>query len=97
MAAVRSRHRLHVDRAAEESGAPVQDGEQAGELYDVEITGYVKARCIKKPKGAKVKELMLWPPVNEITVDHPPTGNIHFMSLAGVTKTFPVESFGAGQ
>ncbi|KAL6618746.1 hypothetical protein ACP70R_033885 [Stipagrostis hirtigluma subsp. patula] len=65
--------------------------------YDVEITGFVKPRCIKKLKGVKAKELMLWPPVNEITVDDPPTGKIHFKSLAGVTKTFPVDAFAAGQ
>ncbi|KAM3350231.1 hypothetical protein ACQJBY_022803 [Aegilops geniculata] len=65
--------------------------------YDVEITGYVKTKCIKKLKGVKAKELMLWPPVNEITVDDPPTGKIVFRSLAGVTKTFPVEAFAAGQ
>ncbi|KAL6848907.1 hypothetical protein ACP4OV_021490 [Aristida adscensionis] len=65
--------------------------------YDVEITGYIKPRGIKKLKGVKAKELMLWPPVNEITVDDPPTGKIHFKSLAGVTKTFPVEAFAAGQ
>ena len=40
--------------------------------YDVEVTGYVSARRIKKLKGVKAKELMLWPPVNEITVDDPP-------------------------
>lgn len=45
----------------------------------------------------KAKELMLWPPVNEITIDDPPTGKIHFKSLAGITKTFPVEAFAAGQ
>ncbi|KAG8056012.1 hypothetical protein GUJ93_ZPchr0001g29640 [Zizania palustris] len=85
MAAVRSRHRLHVDRAAEESRAPVQDGEQAHQVsYDVEITRYIKARCIKKLKGVKAKEFMLWMAVNEITVDHPPTGKIHLTSLAGV-------------
>ncbi|KAM0907689.1 hypothetical protein ACQ4PT_015426 [Festuca glaucescens] len=65
--------------------------------YDVEITGYVKVKSIKKLKGVKAKELMLWPPVNEITVDDPPTGKIVFKSLAGVTKTFPVEAFAAGQ
>ncbi|BAS95450.1 uncharacterized protein [Oryza sativa Japonica Group] len=66
--------------------------------YDADITGYVKPRCIKKLKGVKAKELMLWPPVNEIAVDEPSTtGKIHFKSLAGVTKTFPVEAFAAGQ
>jgi hypothetical protein len=65
--------------------------------YDTEITGYISKKKIKKLKGAKAKELMLWPPVNEITADEQPTGKIHFKSLAGITKTFPVEAFAAGQ
>ncbi|KAF7803337.1 uncharacterized protein G2W53_042448 [Senna tora] len=65
--------------------------------YDTEITGYVQKKRIKKLKGVKAKELMLWPPVSEITVDDPPTGKIQFKSLAGITKTFPVEAFAAGQ
>ncbi|GFS36889.1 hypothetical protein Acr_00g0048540 [Actinidia rufa] len=64
--------------------------------YDKEITGYVEKKRIKKLKGVKAKELMLWPPVSQITVDEPPTGKIHFKSLAGITKTFPVEAFAAG-
>jgi hypothetical protein len=65
--------------------------------YDTEITGYISKKKIKKLKGVKAKELMLWPPVNEITADEQPTGKIHFKSLAGITKTFPVEAFAAGQ
>ena len=65
--------------------------------YDTEINGYVQKNKIKKLKGVKAKELMLWPPVSEITVDEPSTGKIHFKSLAGITKTFPVEAFAAGQ
>ncbi|KAF3656616.1 hypothetical protein BC332_04502 [Capsicum chinense] len=65
--------------------------------YDTEINGYIDKKRIKKLKGVKAKELMIWPPVNEITVDDPPTGKIHFKSLAGITKTFPVEAFAAGQ
>ncbi|XP_027343312.1 uncharacterized protein At5g01610-like [Abrus precatorius] len=65
--------------------------------YDTGITGYISKKKIKKLKGVKAKELMLWPPVSEITVDDSPTGKIHFKSLAGITKTFPVEAFAAGQ
>ncbi|TMW86848.1 uncharacterized protein [Solanum lycopersicum] len=65
--------------------------------YGAEITGYVEKNRIKKLKGVKAKELMLWPPVGDISVDNPPTGKIHFKSLAGITKTFPVEAFAAGQ
>nr|ACG48397.1 hypothetical protein [Zea mays] len=67
--------------------------------YDVDIAGYVRPRGIRRLKGVKAKELMLWPPVYEMAVDDdPPTGGkIHFKSLAGVTKTFPVDAFAAGQ
>ncbi|XAR59242.1 hypothetical protein NMG60_11014972 [Bertholletia excelsa] len=65
--------------------------------YDTEITGYIEKKRIKKLKGVKAKELMLWPPVSEITVKEQPTGKIDFKSLAGITKTFPVEAFAAGQ
>ncbi|KAK7272414.1 hypothetical protein RJT34_28994 [Clitoria ternatea] len=65
--------------------------------YDTDIKGYISKKKIKKLKGVKAKELMLWPPVSEITVDDPPTGKIQFKSLAGITKTFPVEAFAAGQ
>lgn len=65
--------------------------------YDTDITGYVEKKRIKKLKGVKAKELILWPPVGEIKLDDPPTGKVHFKSLAGITKTFPVEAFAAGQ
>ena len=65
--------------------------------YDTEINGQVQKKKIKKLEGVKAKELLLWPPVGEITVDDPPTGKIHFKSLAGITKTFPVEAFATGQ
>lgn len=65
--------------------------------YDTEIHGLVEKKRIKKLKGVKAKELMLWPPVNEIIVDETSAGKIHFKSLAGVTKTFPAEAFAAGK
>lgn len=65
--------------------------------YNSDISGYVENKRIKKLKGVKAKELMLWPPVSEIKLDDPPTGKIHFKSLAGITKTFPVDAFALGQ
>ncbi|CAN1810426.1 hypothetical protein LINPERHAP1_LOCUS25903 [Linum perenne] len=66
--------------------------------YDKEITGFISKKNIKKLKGVKAKELMLWPPVSEIIVgEAASTGKVHFKSLAGITKTFPVEAFAAGQ
>ena len=65
--------------------------------YSTEITGYVEKKRIKKLKGVKAKELMLWPPVSEISVVDPPTRKIQFKNLAGITKTFPVEAFACGK
>lgn len=65
--------------------------------YETEIYGYIEKKKIKKLKGIKAKELMLWPPVSEIRVDDPPTGKIQFKSLAGITKTFPVDAFALGK
>ncbi|KAL8507136.1 hypothetical protein ACS0TY_017869 [Phlomoides rotata] len=59
--------------------------------YDANITGIIEKKRIKKLKGVKAKELMLWPPVSEITVND--GKKIVFKSLAGITKTFPVEAF----
>ena len=61
--------------------------------YDTEINGFVEKKKIKKLKGVKAKELMLWPSVSEITIDDKQRGKIHFKSLAGITKTFPLEVF----
>ncbi|KAK7815651.1 uncharacterized protein LOC136065607 [Quercus suber] len=65
--------------------------------YYTEMTGYVEKKRIKKLKGVKAKELMLWPPVSQISVDDPPTRKIQFMSLAGIIKTFPVKAFAGGR
>lgn len=51
--------------------------------YDVQITSFVEFACIKKLKGMEAKELMLRPPVGEITVDQS-SGKIHLKSFAGV-------------
>ena len=61
------------------------------------MTGYVEKKRIKKLKGVNAKELMLWPPVSQISVDDPPTRKIQFVSLAGIIKTFPVETFADGR
>ncbi|CAL5372558.1 unnamed protein product [Camellia sinensis] len=65
-----------------------------GYIYNSETTGYVEKKRIEKVKGVKAKELMLWPPVNEITVDDLHTGKMHFKRHH---QSFPVEAFAAGQ
>lgn len=65
--------------------------------YGTDINAYIENKRIKKLRGVKARELMMWPPVTEIRADDSPAGKIHFKSLAGITKTFPVEAFALGQ
>ncbi|EYU26329.1 hypothetical protein ABFS82_08G190900 [Erythranthe guttata] len=65
--------------------------------YGSDINAYIETKRIKKLRGVKAREMMMWPPVTEIREDDPPTGKIHFKSLAGITKTFPVQAFAFGQ
>ncbi|GLJ38639.1 hypothetical protein SUGI_0787770 [Cryptomeria japonica] len=65
--------------------------------YDTDIHGYIEVGRIKKLKGVKAKELLIWASVSDIILETPLTGKIQFKSFAGITKTFPVEAFAAGQ
>jgi len=56
--------------------------------YYTEMTGYVEKKRIKKLKGVNAKELMLWPPVSQISIDDPPTRKIQFVSLMASSKLF---------
>lgn len=62
--------------------------------YGAEITGYAEKGRIRKVKGIKTRELMLWVPVEEIALDDDPaTGKLVCKSIAGITKTFPASAF----
>ena len=61
--------------------------------YDTEIHGYIEKMKIKKLKGVKTKDLIFRPPVIEIKVDETSSEKIHFRSVAGFSKTLPVEAF----
>ncbi|XP_031103661.1 uncharacterized protein LOC116007193 [Ipomoea triloba] len=74
-----------TDHKFEQIGRAVQ--------YSTEVTAYVEPGQIKKLTGVKAKELMLWLTLNEIRVDDPPTGKIHFKTTTGLARTFPVSAF----
>ncbi|KAJ9686158.1 hypothetical protein PVL29_015178 [Vitis rotundifolia] len=61
--------------------------------YDTEIHGHIEKMKIKKLKGVKTKDLIFRPPVIEIKVDETSSEKIHFRSVAGFSKTLPVEAF----
>ncbi|KAL5983417.1 hypothetical protein ACLOJK_017502 [Asimina triloba] len=61
--------------------------------YATEITAYVEKGKIKKLTGVKVRELMLWLTLSEITVDDPPTGKLTCKTSTGLFRTFPTSAF----
>ncbi|KAH0731723.1 hypothetical protein KY289_002911 [Solanum tuberosum] len=61
--------------------------------YAAEVTAYVEPNKIKKLTGVKAKELLMWLTLNEICVDEPSTGKIHFKTPTGLSRTFPVAAF----
>lgn len=61
--------------------------------YAAEVTAIVQQHRIKKVTGVKAKELLVWLSLSDIYLDEPPTGKIHFQSVAGISKSFPVSAF----
>lgn len=61
--------------------------------YGTEITAFAEKGRIKKVKGIKTRELMLWVPVEEICLDEPATGKLICKSIAGFSKIFPASAF----
>ncbi|KAL3736124.1 hypothetical protein ACJRO7_025125 [Eucalyptus globulus] len=61
--------------------------------YDAEMSGYLEKTRIRKLKGVKARELMIWTPCIEIFVDDPPIGKIQFKAIGGLTVAYPIKAF----
>ncbi|PWA88245.1 hypothetical protein CTI12_AA122260 [Artemisia annua] len=61
--------------------------------YTKEITAFMEKFKIKKLTGVKSKELLMWIPLSEVSVDTPPTGKITFRTSSGFYKSYPVSFF----
>ncbi|CAN1850731.1 hypothetical protein LINPERHAP1_LOCUS40014 [Linum perenne] len=64
--------------------------------YDKEISSYIEKNKARKLKGVKAKELLMWPPLNEMAVDEV-SGKVRVKSLGGIAESFPAAAFAAGQ
>ncbi|KAI3771791.1 hypothetical protein L6452_02959 [Arctium lappa] len=62
--------------------------------YETEVTGFMGRFKIERLTGVKIKELLIWITLNEITIDDPLTGNITFGSPSGLYRTFPALAYG---
>ena len=61
--------------------------------YATEVTAYVEHCKIKKLTGVKAKELLVWLPLTEISVDSPESDKIVFKSSTGLSRSFPTDAF----
>lgn len=65
--------------------------------YDTEVSGYLSKEHVKKCSGVKAKELLIWAPVGDISLNRQDKARIHFKSFGGISKTFDVKAFAEGQ
>lgn len=59
--------------------------------YAVEVTAYVCKSKMKKMNGVKSKQMLLWVPIVEMSIEDP--HKIYFKTPVGIGKSFPVTAF----
>ena len=62
--------------------------------YDELVTCTIINKKMKDIHGVKAKDLGLWVPVNEISVDEKNPDKITFKSIMGLSRSFPANLFG---
>ncbi|XP_023520533.1 uncharacterized protein LOC111783942 [Cucurbita pepo subsp. pepo] len=61
--------------------------------YATEVTAYVEKLKMKKMTGVKTKQLLLWVPISEMSIDDPKGKKICFKTPMGIGKSYPVTAF----
>ncbi|KAM0934410.1 hypothetical protein DsansV1_C32g0223751 [Dioscorea sansibarensis] len=61
--------------------------------YASEVTAYVEKKKMKKMTGVKSKQMLIWVPISEMSIDDPLGEKIHFKTPMGIGKSFPVSAF----
>ncbi|KAF3974898.1 hypothetical protein ACB098_01G132100 [Castanea mollissima] len=61
--------------------------------YSLEVTAYVEKFKMKKMTGIKSKQVFLWVPITEMSIDDPASKKIYFKTPMGIGKSFPFTAF----
>ncbi|XP_062074680.1 uncharacterized protein LOC133778691 [Humulus lupulus] len=61
--------------------------------YAVEVTAYVEKFKMKKMTGVKSKQMFLWVPIVEMSIEDPAKKKIYFKTPMGIGKSFPATAF----
>ncbi|KAI3463618.1 hypothetical protein Pfo_020281 [Paulownia fortunei] len=61
--------------------------------YDTEVTAYVEKGKMKKMSGVKSRQLLLWVPIVEMSIEEPAADKIYFKTPMGIGRSFPITAF----
>ncbi|XP_021621548.1 uncharacterized protein LOC110621583 [Manihot esculenta] len=61
--------------------------------YAIEVTAYVEKLKMKKMTGVKSKQMFLWVPITEMSIEDPESKKIYFKTPMGIGKSFPITAF----
>ena len=61
--------------------------------YAAEVTAYVEKFKMKKMTGVKSKQMFLWVPIPEMSIEDASSNKIHFKTPMGIGKSFPITAF----
>lgn len=61
--------------------------------YAAEVTAYVEKFKMKKMTGVKSKQVFLWVPITEMSLEGPESRKIYFKTPMGIGKSFPITAF----
>ncbi|KAL5731772.1 hypothetical protein ACHQM5_004470 [Ranunculus cassubicifolius] len=62
--------------------------------YDEEVTGFIQKRRLKKVKGVKVKELLIWVTLGDFSIEeNDPEKIVIKTAIYGIPRTYPVSAF----
>ncbi|KAG5228180.1 T31J12.3 PROTEIN-RELATED [Salix purpurea] len=68
-------------------------GSRSKVSYATEVTAYIEKFKMKKMTGIKSKQMFLWVPISEMSIEDPSSKRILFKTPMGIGKSFPVSSF----
>ncbi|CAH1415365.1 unnamed protein product [Lactuca virosa] len=61
--------------------------------YDTEVTAYVEKSKMKKITGIKSKQMLMWVPIVEMSMEDANSQKIYFKIPVGIGKSFPITAF----
>ncbi|XP_076907481.1 uncharacterized protein LOC143563951 [Bidens hawaiensis] len=61
--------------------------------YATEVTAYIEKCKMKKMTGVKSKQLLMWVPIVEMSMENENSSKIYFKVPVGIGKSFPVTAF----